>query len=199
MKITKNRLAFALLAGIILTATWAAASENLSAEIGASITRLHILANSNTEADQALKLKVRDCLLQAAKNRPESLSDEAIAELCREEIEKNGYDYEVQVLRGKYYFPRKHYENITLPAGKYQAVRIIIGKGAGENWWCVMYPPLCFSGEGNGALNREALKTLKDSMSPESFSAICEGESITIKPGFKLLELWQELKASLTA
>ena len=74
-------------------------------------------------------------------------------------------------------------------------MRIIIGRGEGQNWWCVMYPPLCFTGETRGALSDKALSCLQKSISPESFAMICESDSISIKPSFKLVELWQELKS----
>ena len=196
-QISKNKLAFCLLASLILTLTWAFASEDVSRSITQNITRLHIVANSDSADDQALKLTIRNRLLAEVKNSDVSLNDEEILRLCYEEIEKSSMNYAAKIERGTFYFPQKTYENITLPAGEYNAVRIVLGKGTGQNWWCVMYPPLCFSAEGNGFMNDNALEELKKSMSPESFKAITESDSITIKPGFKLLELWQELKAKL--
>lgn len=191
----KGLFGFALLAALLLTLTWAFASENLSEEINANIVRLHILANSDTEADQKLKLLVRDRLLQESGRTPELLTDAEIVEICENEIKKNGFAYPVSVERGRFHFPQKSYENVTLPAGMYHAVRIIIGRGEGQNWWCVMYPPLCFTGETRGALSDEALSRLQKSISPECFAMICESDSISIKPSFKLVELWQELKS----
>lgn len=120
-----------------------------------SCFRLHIIANSNTDEDQSLKLLVRDSVLQNTKDIFNSAQnkDEAVL-LCKEnisEIEKisnsvikeNGYDYKIKIEVGKSFFPTRTYENYTLPAGKYDALRIIIGNGEGKNWWCVMFPSLC--------------------------------------------------------
>lgn len=194
----KHRIAFALLAGLLLTAGWVFAAEDIAGDLSSSLVRLHILANSNSAEDQSLKLKVRDRLLHEAGQKPERLTDEEIRRICRDEICQNGYDYPVSVERGSFFFPRKTYDKLTLPAGNYRAVRILIGDGAGENWWCVMYPPLCFTGEVTDALSQETLASLESAVSPESYQMICHTESVTIKPSFKLYELWQELKSCFT-
>lgn len=194
----KNKFAFALLAALLLTLTWVFAAEDLSKDLNSGIVRLHILANSDSAEDQALKLRVRDRLLAESGHTPELLTDGDILAFCRDEIKKAGYTYPVSVARGRFYFPQKSYENLTLPAGEYNAVRVIIGAGAGQNWWCVMYPPLCFTGESGGTMDDAALLKLRESVSAETFSMICESDSITIKPSFKLVELWQELKAQLS-
>lgn len=187
----KRISAFLLMTILFLGATWAFSAESISKNLTTGILRLHIIANSNDQADQELKLKVRDRLLEAGRNTINSLSDEAIYDLCVEELRQNGFNYPVKVQRGHFHFPRKSYENLTFPAGTYRAVKIILGEGEGENWWCVMYPPLCFTGEVKGA-DEEALSRLKSCLSRESFTMISESESITIKPTFKLVELWQE-------
>ncbi len=190
----KNTLAFSLLAALLLFFTWVSASEDISQDLSDGIVRLHILANSNTTADQALKLKVRNRLLTEAKKSPKLLTDSEIQKICEAEIKENGYSYTAKIQRGHFYFPQKTYENLTLPAGTYNAVRIIIGEGSGQNWWCVMYPPLCFTESSTGKLDENALASLKNAVSPESFSMICESDTIAIKPSFKLVELWNELK-----
>lgn len=192
----KKRMIIMSTAAILLIATWAVASEEVSSEINENIVRLHILANSNTECDQSLKLKVRDRLLAEAQKTKNTLTDEKITSICQDEIKHQGYQYAVSVQRGRFYFPKKQYDNITLPAGNYNAVRVIIGAGSGENWWCVMYPPLCFGAEGK-AIDDAAMQELRSSMSPEAFSLICESNQISIKPSFKLVELWQQLKAKI--
>ena len=125
------------------------------AEIRESVLRLHILANSDSEEDQALKLAVRDRILsidnklfgnaenleaaeQAAVRRLTLLRETAL-----DEIRRQGYDYDVKVELANMYFTTREYEKYTLPAGYYDAVRITIGEGKGHNWWCVLYPPLC--------------------------------------------------------
>ncbi len=193
----KKIFSFALLTALLLPLTWGFASEDLSSELQENIVRLHILANSDAACDQALKLKVRDRLLDQSKKTSDLLTDAEIIACCKEEIAKNGFSYPVTLERGNFYFPQKAYDNITLPAGNYNAVRIVIGSGQGQNWWCVMYPPLCFSEKSCGALDADGLDLLRNSLSSETYTAICESNSITIKPTFKLLELWQELKSRL--
>ncbi len=191
----KHRVAFSLLAGLLLTMTWVFAAEDIGKDLSGSLVRLHILANSDSAEDQSLKLKVRDRLLSEAGEKPELLQDEEIHRICQSEIQKNGFDYPVSVERGTFFFPRKSYQNLTLPAGNYRAVRIRIGDGGGKNWWCVMYPPLCFTGELADEQREETLAALQNTMSPESYSMITNPESITIKPSFKLVELWQQIKS----
>ena len=130
-----------------------------TAAFDGEIVRLHVIANSNSEADQRLKLKVRDAVLEAAgdeiseakteeglnravKNRL-SLIETAAAKVIADE----GGKYGVTAEFGVFEFPARTYGNITYPAGEYNAVRIVIGEGAGNNWWCVLFPPLCFTDE----------------------------------------------------
>ncbi len=185
---------FVLLTFLILTLTWVSAAEMLSRDLNENIVRLHIIANSDSPEDQALKLSVRDALLAAADKTKEPLEDDAILSVCTAEIKAQGFTYPVSIERGQFYFPKKEYENLTLPAGDYNAVRIIIGDGAGENWWCIMYPPLCFAGSLSG-LPQEGYEQLQMALNPATLSAICESEKITVKPSFKLLELWQTFKS----
>ena len=120
------------------------------------IVRLHVIANSDSDTDQELKLKVRDAVLDVSEKIIKTKDGAEAAEIISENIEiikqqakntvlENGFDYDVKVVCGVFDFPAKSYQNITLPKGKYRAVRVIIGDGAGRNWWCVMFPPLCFT------------------------------------------------------
>lgn len=125
-------------------------------DISSKLIRFHVIANSDNEKDQNLKLKVRDevleyiqPLLKNSKNIEESREilkreNEKILEIARDVIKENGYNYSVESTLDKEYFPVKTYGNITLPQGEYEAYRIIIGTGEGQNWWCVMFPPICF-------------------------------------------------------
>ena len=189
----KNRLILSVILGIILTLGWVTVSESALSDISSGLIRLHILANSDGNDDQLLKLKVRDRLLSEADTSSGELNLSHIKEICRDEIIKNGYDYNVSVSYGKFYFPTKTYENITLPAGDYEALRVVIGKGEGKNWWCVMYPPLCFSDNTFGSLSSDELTQLKESMKEENFSLI-ENSEIKLKPAFKIIELWQKVR-----
>ncbi len=121
------------------------------------VLRLHVLAASDSEQDQALKLKVRDAIVQEtagmmdgvyntalAKEQLSSQLDriQRIAEAC---LKENGCDDRVHVELQETYFSTRQYETFTLPAGEYEALRVVIGEGAGKNWWCVVFPPMCLS------------------------------------------------------
>lgn len=162
-------------------------AEYNSSKYAENILRFHVIANSDTMQDQALKLKVRDAvgckvsdLAESATNAQETASvvaehSEEIIKAAEECIKKEGFDYKVSIEIGEFYFPTKHYSKMSLPAGEYDAVRIIIGEGNGENWWCVLFPPLCFS-NGNAV---------------EDFDAENK-EKVTVK--FKITEVFQEIK-----
>ncbi len=139
-----------------------ASFEKECGEIRSSVLRMHVIANSDSEEDQALKLIVRDRLLSESeelfsssetKEEAETAAKENIALLeaaAREEIAMRGYDYDVRIEVGKAWFDTRHYGEITLPAGNYEAVNVYIGKAEGKNWWCVMFPQLCLpAAEGN--------------------------------------------------
>lgn len=139
--------------------------------INNKILRLHILANSNSRDDQLLKLKVRDSilnfsedLLMCAKNKEEAKqivmkNFELLKSVAENEIKKHGYSYPVKVELKKAYFPTKQYDNVTLPAGNYEALRILIGDAKGQNWWCVMFPALCLGAAAAGAKIEDVLDT----------------------------------------
>ena len=128
-----------------------------------SVVRLHILANSDSTADQTLKLKVRDAVIAAAADWPMVAADaEEAAALARERLPQiqavaqetvaaAGYDYPVTAKLADTYFTTRQYDTVTLPAGMYRAVQVTLGEGRGQNWWCVMYPPLCVGGAANGS------------------------------------------------
>ena len=162
------------------------ANEYYSHKYAENILRFHVIANSNTAQDQALKLKVRDavgCKISELADKSESAEETAeivakysdeIIETARQCIKQEGYGYGVRIEIGEFYFPTKHYSKMSLPAGDYEAVRIIIGEGLGENWWCVLFPPLCFS-NGNAVENNGRTK-----------------ENVDIK--FKFVEIFQKVK-----
>lgn len=187
---------FAILTAVLLVSTWMVASHDIAEDLNSGIVRLHILANSDTPEDQELKFKVRDKLLEEAGKTPTLLSDIEIEKICRNVLTENNCQDSITVWRGQFYFPQKSYENLTLPAGTYHAVRILIGEGAGQNWWCIMFPPLCFTDKALGEFDENAIDALKNAVAPETLSMITESDRITIKPSFKLVELWQELRSN---
>lgn len=187
---------------LLLFGAWILFSEAAVSDISSGIVRLHILANSDSQEDQSLKLAVRDRVLQYVKEQNiktereyiKSHLEEILA-VCRDEIKRHCASYPVRAETGRFYFPAKRYEQIVLPAGNYEAVRIVIGSGKGQNWWCVMYPPLCFTNETKGFLDSETMKELANAMNRENFDMIqISDESIELKPAFLLVEWWQEIK-----
>jgi stage II sporulation protein R len=158
-------------------------------QLADKIVRLHVLANSDEVADQNLKLTVRDAVLQAAEGVGE-IDDTLLYRLQEEAqrtVETEGYDYPVQVTREHCWFDTREYETFSLPAGYYDAVRVIIGEGAGRNWWCVIYPPLC-----TGVCEKDLADIGKEfSLSEEEISLICEEKGYIIR--FRLADLWGKL------
>ncbi len=203
----KSKIFAAVLGLVFAAGIWVYGSEAAVSDLSENIVRLHILANSDSEEDQNLKLAVRDRLLAYVREceELEQLDKSEIQKhltefvtVCREEIKANGFEYEVRAVVGNFYFPTKQYEHIMLPAGNYDALRIIIGEGKGQNWWCVMYPPLCFTSETKGTLSQEEMERLKEGMEEQTFEMIQTGDSeVVIKPAFKLVEWWQEAKHAL--
>ena len=149
-----------LLIGIILTFLTSMINRTVAAgtEVRSETLRLHIIANSDSDFDQALKLKVRDRILESTgelfaevSGKTEAVaaakfSSDDIKNIAEAVIKEEGYDYSVRVEVTKMWFETRSYDGFTLPAGDYDAVRIIIGAGEGKNWWCVMYPALCIPG-----------------------------------------------------
>lgn len=147
------------------------------AKLADSVLRLHVIANSDDPADQALKLAVKDEVVQFMKQEFINISDAAEAKalaqkdiprikaIAEAKIKASGYDYPVEVYVGEFDFPTKSYGNMVFPQGKYQAVRVIIGEGQGKNWWCVLFPPLCLVSSSDQGLSlnspQEAQVTFK--------------------------------------
>jgi stage II sporulation protein R len=149
-----------LLIGLIFTLFFSSVNRTIETgnEIRSETLRLHIIANSNSEEDQDLKLKVRDAVLESTgelfaevSGKTEAVaaaeySADDIKSIAENVIASEGFDYSVQVEVTEMWFETRSYEGFSLPAGDYDAVRIVIGKGEGKNWWCVMYPALCLPG-----------------------------------------------------
>lgn len=178
----------------------------VSNDIADSVFRLHVIANSDTKEDQALKLKVRDQLLNYMNSLTEDCtSKEEVIEIAKiheadfqkiakEVIEENGFDYEVTAKIGTSDFPTKYYGDIALPAGTYDALKVEIGKAEGQNWWCVMFPPLCFVDVSTGIVPEESKEEMKESLNDEEYDLISKTDNSEISFKFKLVELFQNLK-----
>ena len=169
-------------------------------ELADKVVRLHVLANSDSEEDQALKLKVRDVVLERATAIREQSADRREAEsrlrgellelerIAAEEIAAEGYNYPVTVELENTDFPTKEYDGFTLPAGEYLALRVIIGEGQGQNWWCVVFPPLCTAASADVPAS-----ALAAGFSEEEVNLITEeNQGYVLK--FKAVEWWETLK-----
>ena len=187
-------------------------SNAVSSELSNSVFRLHVLANSDSEEDQQLKLKVRDDLkegetevkLLSYMNTLSSncnTKEEAIQiatqhqnefqTIAENVIVENGYNYPVQIKINNFYFPTKSYGDISLPAGYYDALRVEIGNAKGKNWWCVMFPSLCFIDISSGIVDSEGKEKLENNLDSESYELISESKTSTeFKLKFKLLEVF---------
>lgn len=165
--------------------------------VHSSVLRLHILANSDSDEDQARKLLVRDALLRhseelfAGCDTLEEMRDRALEEretirlIAQAALEETGCDDPVTVQLAQMEFDTREYEELTMPGGEYEALRILIGKGEGHNWWCVMYPPLCIS-EGIGVLPKQSEDKLKAVLTDEEYDMITDG-GVNVK--FRIAEI----------
>ncbi|EJE7234629.1 stage II sporulation protein R [Clostridium botulinum] len=174
--------------------------------ISNKIIRFHVLANSDSIEDQSLKLKVKDEIikhmmpkLDKSNSIDESRkilkeNDKEIKKIAENIINKNGYKYSVNTYLGQEQFPIKTYGNITLPQGQYEAYKIVIGNGQGQNWWCVMFPPLCFVDVTKGEVStKETEQKMKKVLKEEELKSINNSKnSYEIK--FKVVEEINKLK-----
>lgn len=203
-EIRLKRWEIALLLGLavtVLLSSWAGCRET---ELASRVVRLHVLANSDSEADQILKLKVRDSVLtladgyladctsvSQAKNILEAHLQE-LADTGAETVSQEGYRYPVTVTLETTYFPTKEYEDYALPAGAYQALRVKIGAAEGHNWWCVVFPPLSFD-----AVSERSETAIKDGLTEEDV-AMLTGEEEGYVFRFQCLEWFGELRQWLS-
>ena len=177
-------------------------------DIKDKLIRFHVIANSDTDEDQALKLKVRDAVIDYLQPKLENSNSiqesekiikkeyKNLERISKNIISKNGYDYNVKVGLQYSNFPAKQYSSVVLPAGKYKALKIIIGEGAGKNWWCVMFPPLCFVDDQNGVIDEKTDEKLKEILTPEEYNLIMAKNKIKIsnfKLKFKIIEVFQAI------
>jgi len=170
------------------------------------VIRLHVLANSDSDEDQNLKLKVRDEVLftmgdklscEMSREDAESVIAEELDNIkitAEEKIRELGYDYSVNVSLGEEKYPEREYDELTLPAGRYTSLRVEIGKAQGQNWWCVVFPPLCLSAAGNknsATSNEEAL--IKVGFTEEQYKIITENDKPKYRLKFKIVEIFESL------
>lgn len=190
----------ALFIGIAAALCWGVSAVRTQQEISDKVVRLHVVANSDSEEDQALKLRVRDAILARTTALLEASEDRSTAEglirgqlleleeIAAREIAAAGYDYTVEAQLTEMDFPTKEYESFTLPAGNYLALRVTIGEGKGQNWWCVVFPPLC-----TAAAAEVPASALAAGFSEEEVELITEEDQGYVLK-FKTLEWLAELK-----
>ena len=177
--------------------------DAVSNNIADSVFRLHVIANSDSKEDQELKLKLRDELLsymniisKDSTSKQEAMQianehKEEFTQIAEKVIKENGYNYTVNVQVGKADFPTKYYGDITLPAGTYDALKVQIGEAKGQNWWCVMFPPLCFVDVSTGIVPDNSKQELKQSLDNEEYDLISKTDNNEISFKFKIVELFQ--------
>ncbi len=188
----------ALIIAAILTAfiTWrvdVSAEAKTQEHLAQEVLRFHILANSDSEEDQSLKMEVKEQVLEYLEaNLPDGLDADGTKEWMRlhtDELERmasqviagSGMDYPVSAAVTTCYFPEKTYGDVTFPAGNYEALRIEIGAAKGHNWWCVLYPNLCFLDTVNAVVPEEGKEELKSVLTEEEYSQITAESDFKIK------------------
>lgn len=184
---------------LLLAAAYTAPFIKTSERISNDVFRLHILANSDDQSDQQLKLKVRDAVLEKGKDIFEGCTSlEETIERCENNIDffestaskciaENGYDYPVKAYVDKEFFNTREYETITLPGGVYNALKIEIGEAKGHNWWCVMFPAICLS-----AVSEDEINNVLDD---EESALISKNKKYEIR--FKIVEIYEDIKNKL--
>lgn len=172
--------------------------------IAEQIIRLHVIANSDTEEDQELKMKVKETVVTYLRGEmQDAISvDEArqaiiehlpeIEEIAMEKMRSEGYEYTAEATLGETYFPVKEYGDLTFPAGDYEALCVRLGKSEGHNWWCVMYPSLCFVDSAYQVVPESSKEQLKESLTDEEYNSLLDGGE-DIQYSWKLVDWLQSL------
>ncbi len=193
-----KKIKISLSVGIIVAVIFSICSfAKTSEDIRSDVLRLHVIANSDSSVDQNLKLRLRDFILHQGKdifdgsvnvaNAVEKLEPRLteLEEASKAFVKRNGFDYDVKITLSDEYFTTRTYESVTLPAGKYLALRVVIGSGQGHNWWCVMFPPMCVPAvdEKDEIENVFTDKELKLVESKPKY-----------EPRFKIIEIYEYIK-----
>ncbi len=187
-------------------------TKNMNKGLSNNLIRLHVVANSDSPEDQELKHEVREAVLAYIRDEVKDYKNiEQTREIVKEKIPEItaiaqrvitscGLSYDVNTGLGVYPFPTKTYGDITLPAGNYQALRVVIGNGDGANWWCVLFPPLCFVDVTHGTVPDSVKADLKEVLSDDEYNIVTtsdEESDIPLKIRFKIVELFQGSKIKL--
>lgn len=205
----KRKKSIVILFGIIMilgVLGWQKEMERVQTQVAAAVIRFHVRANSNTREDQELKLRLRDAVIQGTrelfvncdtKESAESVilqNSAQIKKIAQEALKKENSTATVKVSYQKERFPLRIYEDYAFPPGDYDALRIDIGRAEGKNWWCVMYPSLCFFDETEQIFHEKNADSLKEVVGQEAYRQLLVGESQRkIKIKWKLYEIFQSL------
>lgn len=187
-------------------------SKSANSGLADNLIRLHVVANSDSPADQELKNYVKDEIIKHMKDELQGIRDidkskeiinenlKYVKNIAEGEIKRRGKSYPVDVTLGDYPFPTKVYSDISLPAGVYQALRVSIGEGIGENWWCVLFPPLCFVDATHGSVSEAFKEDFEEIVEKdeEGYSILVSEKSdikeVPIEFKFKLAEVFRSSK-----
>ena len=198
-------IAVSIILGIIIAFIFSikSYSERVSSEISEAVIRFHVLANSDEEFDQQLKLKVRDEILLYLsdnmgvcydRNEAEKYLSSHIEEINRvaeKTIKAEGFNYSVRTELSDEHYPVRYYGNAAFPEGDYKSLRVIIGSGKGHNWWCVMYPPLCLNGE---SLEYADADMLRDVLTEDGYEVVVlSSDNVVPEIKFKTVEWWNSI------
>lgn len=197
----KRKAEISVIIGLIVSIIVSTVSFGYECEkIRNDVIRLHVIANSDSEADQRVKLKVRDALLECGKemfsgnvdvnNAEEKLNlyKKSLIETADKVLAENGMEYKSDISLKEEYFATRQYEEFTMPAGEYLALKVILGEGSGKNWWCVMFPPLCLPAASEN-------KDLNVVFSENGADIVGNSNKYVIK--FKIVELFEEIKQKI--
>lgn len=203
----KKFLIVAVIAIVAVTGYGQYQKRKMTEEIAEKIIRFHVLANSDSDEDQKLKLEVRDAVGTFMRPKLSDVSDitksreiikenlSEIENLAENVIEKEGYTYAVSAKLTCADFPQKTYGPYTFQAGNYEALQLTIGKGGGHNWWCVMYPNLCFFGSTYEVVEEEAEKSLECVLTSEEYKSLMEDKNYEVK--FALKDFWKDIREAV--
>ena len=203
LKILRIIFSLSLLLSLYILISAHSYANAVSNDLSTAVFRLHVIANSDSSEDQSLKLKVRDNLLEymnsissECKTKTEAikLAEENIdifKQIAQKTVIENGCNYPINISIGNFYFPTKFYGDISLPSGYYDALKVEIGEAKGKNWWCVMFPSLCFIDINSGVVNDDAKENLKENLNSESYSVI-SSTSPELKFKFRIIEFFKQ-------
>ena len=205
MKNLKNLLIIFTLFIVYIFISIFSYSNAVSNDISNNVFRLHVIANSDSVEDQNLKYDVRNALISYMRSISTNISSKEDAiklvtenkdefyNIAKQVIYDKGFNYHVNIEIGNFSFPTKTYGDITLPAGFYDALKVEIGEASGQNWWCVMFPSLCFVDVTNGIVPEESKENLEANMTKENYNLI-SSDKLEFKVKFKLVELFENAK-----